>query len=94
MSRPYRDAQDRLLWRDKSCRAHTQLIMSQKALLPLSSLLVECAHLHKGVDVAVGHAILQPSKARAVVEGEVKLVSPSEAGLALHMHPLQSVSAG
>ncbi len=32
VSRPYRDAQDRLLWRDKTCPAHTELIMSQKSL--------------------------------------------------------------
>ncbi len=50
--------------------------------------------LHKGVDIAVGHPILQASKAGAVVEAEVKLVRPSEAGLALHMHTLQAVPAG
>ncbi len=33
VSRPYRDAQDRLLWRDKTCPAHTQLIMSWKAFV-------------------------------------------------------------
>jgi len=92
--RAYRDAQDRLLWRGKTCPAHTQLIMSVKALILLLPLLVKCAHLHKGIDVAVGHAILQPSKTCAVVEGEVKLVSPSEASLALHIHPLQTVPAG
>ena len=31
ISRPYRDAQDRLLWRDKTCPARTCLIMSWKA---------------------------------------------------------------
>ncbi len=31
MSRPYRNAQDRLLCRHKTCSAHTQLIMSRKA---------------------------------------------------------------
>ena len=38
ISRPYRDAQDRLLWRDKTCPAHTYLIMSWKAV-PLLLLL-------------------------------------------------------
>jgi hypothetical protein len=32
ISRPYRYAQGRLLWRDKTCPARTQLIMSWKAL--------------------------------------------------------------
>ncbi len=31
IKRPYRDAQDRLLWRDKTCPARTKLIMSWKA---------------------------------------------------------------
>ena len=31
ISRPYRDAQNRLLWRDKPCPTHTQLIMGWKA---------------------------------------------------------------
>ncbi len=31
--RPFRDAQDRQLWRDKTCPARTKLIMSWKALL-------------------------------------------------------------
>ncbi len=40
IGRPYRDAQDRLLWRDKTCPARTQLIMSWKALLLLLLLLL------------------------------------------------------
>ncbi len=35
ISEPYRDAQDRLLWKDKTCPARTWLIMSWKALLLL-----------------------------------------------------------
>ena len=30
ISGPYRDAQNRLLWSDNTCPAHTQLIMSRK----------------------------------------------------------------
>jgi len=30
--RPYRDAQNRLLWRDKTCPARAELIMSQRTL--------------------------------------------------------------
>ena len=33
INQPYRDAQGRLLWKDKTCPARTQLIMSWKALL-------------------------------------------------------------
>ena len=36
ISRPYRDAQDRLLWIAKTCPARTYLIKSWKALLLLS----------------------------------------------------------
>lgn len=50
--------------------------------------------LHQGVHIAVGHTILQASKAGAVVEAEVKLISPSQAGLPLYMHSLQAVAAG
>ena len=39
IGRPYRDAQDRLLWKDKTCPARTWLIMSWKALLLLLFLL-------------------------------------------------------
>ena len=35
INKPYRDAQNRLLWRDKSCLARTMLIMSWKAILVL-----------------------------------------------------------
>ena len=31
--KPYKDAQNRLLWRDKTCLARTWLVMSWKALL-------------------------------------------------------------
>ena len=37
IGRPYRDAQDSLLWKDKTCPARTWLIMSWKALKLLRS---------------------------------------------------------
>ena len=38
--RPYRNSQDRLLWKDKTCPAHTCLIVSWKAMLLLLLLLL------------------------------------------------------
>ncbi len=35
IGRPYRDAQDRLLWKDKTCPAHTELIMGKALSLLL-----------------------------------------------------------
>lgn len=52
------------------------------------------SYLHQGVDIAVGHPILQTSKAGPVVAAEVKLVSPSESSLAPHMHMLHLVPTG
>jgi len=40
IARAWQVAQDRLLWRDKSCPAWTQLIMSWKAFLSLLVLLL------------------------------------------------------
>ena len=39
INKPYKDAQNRLLWKDKTCLACTQLIMSWKALLLILLLL-------------------------------------------------------
>ena len=38
---PYKNAQNRLIWRDKTCLACTQLIISWKAFLLLLSLLLQ-----------------------------------------------------
>ncbi len=46
--KPYRDAQDRLLWRDKTCPARTQLIMSWKANSLLLLLLTLTIKGHQG----------------------------------------------
>ena len=44
--------------------------------------------LDQGVDIAVSNPVLQACKACAVVEAEVELSSPPQAGLPLHMNPL------
>ena len=46
--KPYRDAQDRLLWGDKTCPPHTQLIMSWKANSLLLLLLTLTIKGHQG----------------------------------------------
>ena len=40
MNKPYKDAQNRVLWRDKTCLAHTQFIMSWKAFLFIINIII------------------------------------------------------